>query len=156
MPRPVKFRIMDGYPGALVYKPAGVPKRDLEEMVLTFDEFEAIRLADHEGCYQEDAAARMGVSRQTFGNIIVAARRKIAACLVDGKALRIEGGFVEMTERRFTCEACGHGWALPFGTGRPQGCPACNSAAIHRAEDQRGQGRIGFSRGRRQYRGGQK
>lgn len=79
-------------PTVPVFKPAGIPARDLEEVALTLDEFEALRLADYEGLYQEAAALRMGVSRQTFGRIVEAARKKVADALVNGKALRIEGG----------------------------------------------------------------
>ena len=56
------------------------------------DEIEAMRLADLEGMYQEQAAERMDVSRQTFGRIITSAHRKVAEALVEGKALRIDGG----------------------------------------------------------------
>lgn len=69
---------------------------DLEEVRLTLDEFEAVRLAGLEGLYQEDAAIKMNVSRQTFGNILSSAHRKIADCLVNTKALKIDGGSVQM------------------------------------------------------------
>ena len=72
------------------FKPAGIPLRVLEEVVLAADEVEAIRLANLEGMYQEEAAAAMGISRQTFGRIISSANKKIAEGLVKGKALRIE------------------------------------------------------------------
>ncbi len=77
---------------ASIFKPAGVPVRYLDEVVLSLDEFEALRLADFEGLYQEQAALRMEVSRPTFGRIIDIARRKVAEALVHGKALRIDGG----------------------------------------------------------------
>ncbi|MFA5094990.1 MAG: DUF134 domain-containing protein [Candidatus Omnitrophota bacterium] len=96
MARPCKCRRVSGPPGSYYYKPAGIPVRLLEEVNLTMDEFEAIRLSDLEGMYQEHAAQKMNVSRQTFGNIIESARRKIANAITRGKALRIEGGFVEM------------------------------------------------------------
>ena len=95
MPRPLKCRRVCGSPVSPVFKPAGVPRTELLEIALSFDEFEAIRLADHQGLYQEDAAASMNVSRQTFGNILAAAHFKIAECIVKGRALRIEGGVVE-------------------------------------------------------------
>ncbi len=63
---------------------------ELEEMTLTMDEVEALRLADHEGLYHEDAAQRMQISRATFGRILEGARKKIADVIVNGKALRIE------------------------------------------------------------------
>ncbi len=71
------------------FKPAGIPLRDLEEVVLETDELEAIRLANFEGMYQEEAAAAMEISRQTFGRIITSANKKIAEGLVKGKALRL-------------------------------------------------------------------
>ena len=62
---------------------------------LTLDELEAVRLADFDGLYQEDAAKKMNISRQTFGNIIERAHKKIADVLLHAKALKIEGGTVE-------------------------------------------------------------
>ena len=92
MPRPFKYRRVCGTPGADYFKPRGIPLSDLQEVGLTIDEFEAIRLADLEGLYQEDAAKKMAISRQTFGNIVAAAHKKIADAIVNGKALKIEGG----------------------------------------------------------------
>ena len=67
----------------------------LEEVSLTFDEIEAMRLADLENLYQEQVATRMGVSRQTVGRILVSARKKVAEALVKGKAIRLEGGQIQ-------------------------------------------------------------
>jgi uncharacterized protein len=121
----------------------------LTEVVLAFDELEAIRLSDLEGRYQEDAAAEMGVSRQTFGRIIEAAHRKVAEALCHGKALQIAGGIVEIMEtRRFTCSACSHNWEVPYGVGRPSACPECRSVNVHRSLEDRGHGG-GCGRGRR-------
>ena len=66
---------------------------------MTLDEFEAMRLADLDGRYQEQAAEQMNVSRPTFSRIIDSAHRKMADALVHGKALRIEGGPVQVTGR---------------------------------------------------------
>ena len=79
-----------------MFHPAGIPVRGLDEIVLTLDEFEAIRLADLEGLYQEQAAERMIVSRPTFGRILAAAHRKVAEALAHGKVLKIEGGTIRM------------------------------------------------------------
>jgi predicted DNA-binding protein (UPF0251 family) len=107
----------------------------LHEVALSVDELEAMRLADLEGLYQGEAAERMEVSRPTFARIVEAARRKVAGALVEGRALRIGGGPVALAgERRFRCGACGHGWSLPFGTGRPTGCPACDASAFRRTD----------------------
>lgn len=132
MSRPVRCRKIGEMPQMTAFKPAGVPGRELEEIALTLDEFEAIRLADFVGLYQEDAAQQMGVSRQTFGNMLAAAHHKIAACLIEGKMLRIEGGKIEMKERQFKCAACQHVWQVPCGTGRPTVCPTCQSSDVHR------------------------
>jgi predicted DNA-binding protein (UPF0251 family)/predicted Fe-Mo cluster-binding NifX family protein len=99
MPRPCKCRRVCGNPQADYFKPRGVPLTNLEEIVITLDEFEAVRLADLEGLYQEDAAKKMNVSRQTFGNIIESAHKKIADAIINARALRIKGGIVKMTQK---------------------------------------------------------
>ncbi len=142
MPRPKCCRRIDGEPPCGIFKPAGVPAKLLEEIILTMDEFEAVRLADFDGLYQEQAAARMNVSRQTFGRIIAEARGKVARVLVEGLALRIEGGVIDMADGRiFSCRQCGHKWNEPYGTGRPASCPGCRSRNIARAEEDRGAGK---------------
>ena len=70
----------------------------LAEVALELDELEALRLADLDGLYQADVALRMGVSRQTVGNILERAHRKIADALLNGKALRIAQSIAETTE----------------------------------------------------------
>lgn len=92
MPRPCCRRHVGCAPDAIYFKPAGVPLHRLEEVVLPLDELEALRLADLNGQYQEQAAAQMKISRATFARIIEVARRKVADALINGKALRIEGG----------------------------------------------------------------
>ena len=96
MPRPRNCRRVALLPQSDYFKPRGIPLSVLEQIVLTVDEFEAIRLADMEGMYQADAAEKMGISRQTFGRIIESAHKKIAEALVQGKALKIEGGQFRM------------------------------------------------------------
>jgi predicted DNA-binding protein (UPF0251 family) len=119
----------------------------LEEIILTVDEFEAIRLADLEGLYQEQAAEKMNISRPTFGRIIESAHKKVAEALVRGRALKIEGGEFEMAGmKKFKCYDCQHIWELPYGTGRPENCPSCKSGDIHRAEEDGANAR-GFGRG---------
>jgi len=97
MPRPRHFRRIGCLPQANFYKPRGIPLAILQHVNLTFDELEAVRLADLEGLYQEQAAQKMNISRQTFGRIVESAHKKIADALVNGKALSIEGGPFELT-----------------------------------------------------------
>ncbi len=135
MPRPRRCRTIGGPPGCLQFKPAGIPASRLTEQVLGIDELEAIRLADLEGLYQEQAAEKMKVSRQTFGRIVSEARRKVAEALVAGMVLRIEGGEIEVAEvRAFRCMECEHEWRAPFGTGRPEGCPSCSGKYFRRID----------------------
>lgn len=98
MPRPKCCRNVSGNPDKNYFKPRGIPAIELEEVVLDLDEFEAIRLADYEQLYQEEAAALMKISRQTFGRIIQTAHKKIADVLIHGKALKIEDGEVSINE----------------------------------------------------------
>jgi uncharacterized protein len=144
MARPRHCRRVSSVPESNYFKPRGIPLSMLEEVILTVDEFEAVRLADLECLYQEQAAERMKVSRQTFGRIIDSAHRKVAEALVKSKALKIEGGEFEMAAmRKFKCDGCQHSWKLPYGTGRPESCPSCKSGDIHRAEEDRGYARGG-------------
>ncbi len=99
MPRPKCFRRVCGMPDKNYFKPRGIPVSMLEEVVLRLDEFEAIRLADHEQLYQEEAAKLMSISRPTFGRIVEEAHKKIADALINGKALKIEGGDVAFEEK---------------------------------------------------------
>jgi len=139
MVRPKNCRRIHFIPGSNYFKPRGIALHMLEEIILTVDEFEAIRLSDLEGLYQEQAAKSMGISRQTFGRIIESAHKKVADSLVQGKALKIEGGVIEMASmRKFACSDCQHSWEIPYGTGRPQDCPSCKSGNIHRAGDDKG------------------
>ena len=116
MPRPLNPREIEGLPETTWFKPAGVPMRQLEEIVLSFDELEALRLADAEGLYQEEVAERMKVSRPTVGRILAAARGKVADALVHGKAIRVEGGTVTVRG------GCGRGHGRGGGRRHRGGC----------------------------------
>ena len=72
------------------FKPCGMPRANLDFVLLTKDEMEAIRLADYKGMYQEEAAKEMEISRPTFSRILNSARKKIATALLEGKAIEIE------------------------------------------------------------------
>lgn len=92
MSRPVQTRKIEFVPRITFFKPAGVPRAGLEEVLLTLDELEALRLADLNGLYQEKAAQKMAISRSAFARILESARKKVADALVHGKCLRLEGG----------------------------------------------------------------
>ena len=97
--RPKKTRWIKCEPGERCFKPLCKPLSELEGVHLTLDEFEAVRLADLEGCEQEYAAKKMRISRPTFSRIIASARQKVADGLVNIKAIKIEGGCCKITGR---------------------------------------------------------
>lgn len=141
MARPHKCRRISRLPDNPYFKPAGIPLRQLKDITLTLDEYEALRLADLEKMYHESAAKEMGISRQTFGNILTNAHQKVADSIVNGKAIKIEGGVYQMDGIRiFCCRDCHHEWQLPFGTGRPRNCISCKSINIHRSPAGQGNG----------------
>ncbi len=139
MSRPPKCRRVEYMPELTYFKPAGVPVSELEEVCLTVEELEAIRLKDLLGLEQESCAERMGVSRPTYHRILTAARTKIAEALVEGKAIRVEGGHFEIVMRRLKCYSCGNQWELPTGAGHCRSeitCPKCAGREVLRINEQ--------------------
>ncbi len=107
MPRPPKERRVEYIPENKYFKPAGVPGRELDEVCLMIEEVEAIRLKDLGGLNQEECAERMNVSRPTFQRVLTEARRKIADALIQGKAIRFQGGDYRLAENYIHCSRCG-------------------------------------------------
>lgn len=105
MPRHPKCRQVESEPLVTYFKPAGIPRHALEELTLSVDELEAIRLKDREGLNQEECAQRMHVSRPTFQRILITARNKLAEAVIDGKAIRIEGGHYRIGPKK-ACSFC--------------------------------------------------
>jgi predicted DNA-binding protein (UPF0251 family) len=95
MARPFKCRKVVSEPRTYYFKPRAAPLCELEEITLQLDEFQAIKYAELDRKDQTAAAADMKISRQTFGNILASARRKLADAVVNGKALKINGGPVK-------------------------------------------------------------
>ncbi len=130
MPRPPKLRRVEFIPQVTVFKPAGVWLRDQEEEVLKVEELEAIRLKDLEGLEQEECAERMQVSRPTFQRVLSSAREKVARALVEGKAIRFEGGAYRLALGQFRCGACSYEFEAPFAAaerGIDPACPHCGA-----------------------------
>ncbi len=112
MPRPRCRRTVGYLPSVTYFKPAGVRISDLDEVLIGHDELEAIRLKDLVGLPQEDAAKEMNVSQPTFHRLILSAHKKLADAVVSGKALKIEGGNINIGED--VLPPCGH-WRLRCG-----------------------------------------
>ena len=134
MVRPRKDRFVAFKPHVSYFKPRGIPMLALDEVKLTVDEREAIRLSDLLGLSHEQAGQQMGVSRATFGRIIQRARQVIADALIHGKAINVEGGNYQIadTGRVFSCRECKFQWEEPCGTGKPACCPSCSKEDVHR------------------------
>lgn len=78
-----------GRPSSSYFKPAGKRITELEEIILTMPEFEAIRLIDFKEISQEEASKNMQVSQPTLSRILKSARKKISDSIINGKAIRI-------------------------------------------------------------------
>ena len=126
------WRKVASIPQVTFFKPAGVPLANLEEVTLTVEEAESLRLKDLEGLEQEACAEKMHVSRSTFARVLTSARRKVAQALLNGKAIRIEGGNFELAFRSFRCMN-GHEWKIPFEVftrSQPKECPTCRTLSF--------------------------
>ena len=126
MSRPEKERIVFKPPLFAAFKPIGVASKLLGQTLLSLDEFEAIRLADHEGVSHSEAADEMEISRPTFTRLIEKARKKIADFLIQGKLLTIEGGNIHFRNNIIQCANCGHMFNINIKTSLVE-CPECNS-----------------------------
>ncbi len=133
MPRPRRFRRVWFNPDITYFKPAGVRLTQLNETILTIEELESIRLKDFENLDQIKAAKKMNISQPTFQRVLTTARKKIADALVNGKAIRIQGGTFKMMQQPGMGRGPGRGMGRgrgggPFAAG-PGGictCPKCN------------------------------
>lgn len=147
MPRPPKRRYVEFMPEICYFKPVGVPMLQLLEATLGVDQLEALRLKDLEGLSQEECAERMNLGQSTFQRILSRARRNLTRAIVEGRAIRIEGGNYKLIARTFQCAECGFRWEQEPGENEepPKVCPACGSEAIR----PRWHGRHGRRRGQR-------
>ena len=129
----MKLRCVAQLPSVAFFKPVGIPASALEEVCLSVEEAESIRLKDLSRLEQEECARLMHVSRPTFHRILESAREKLADALVNGKAIQIEGGNFGLRQSRFRCNNGGHEWDVPFevlARRVPLSCPVCSSASV--------------------------
>lgn len=126
MARPKNNRIVYEPPFYTEFKPAGMSSKSLEEVVLSLDEFEAIRLADLIGMSHEEAANEMEISRSTFSRLIVKSRKKIAEYFFQGKLLTIDGGNIHFRKNIIQCSNCGCMFKINIEVSMTE-CPECHS-----------------------------
>lgn len=133
--RPTKWRRIEQMPVCRLFAPTGGEDGSKGEISIKVEELEAIRLKDLEGLEQEDCAERMQVSRPTYQRILLSAREKVADCLVNGKALRIEGGNYTRNICPARCLDRGKEWQASYenlgsGEGGGVSCPSCHSGNV--------------------------
>jgi predicted DNA-binding protein (UPF0251 family) len=139
MPKPKKPRKVSFIPTTTYFKPQGVPLSSIKEVNLTLDELEAVRLVDLEGLEQITAAGKMKISQSTLQRILKKARKKNAGALVEGKAIKVEGGEVVMPRLgRGVGRGRGRGrMGGPYAAGPLGICvctnPECKKTAPHQA-----------------------
>lgn len=137
MARPNKVKFIDFEPSVVYFKPQGVPLNELENVDLTYEELEAIRLFDLENLNQIESAEKMGIHQSTFQRVISKARQKISNALVNGKAIKIIGGNYKMPNRDGTGPlGGGFGRARDLGRMQPETqnkcvCTNCKYEEIH-------------------------
>jgi len=98
MPRPIRKREINARPRITYFKPAGISLKQLDEIILFYEELEAMRLKDLVGKSQDESAEYMGISQPTFHRLLNRARKKIVEALLNGKAIRVKGGHYTVKE----------------------------------------------------------
>jgi predicted DNA-binding protein (UPF0251 family) len=135
MARPKKWRRVTVIPTVSRFEPAGVSVRGLEDVCLTVEEVEAMRLKHLEGLHQNECADSMHVSRATFQRVLHSAHRKATDALSGGKALCIKGGDFGLAWQPLRCTGDGHEWSVAFEalvSGGAPVCPRCGGSAVIR------------------------
>ncbi|MBT6337754.1 MAG: DUF134 domain-containing protein [Desulfobacula sp.] len=116
MPRPKRPRHILSRPIASKFKPTGIDSK--EEIILSLEEFEAIRLIDYEGMDQSQAAEVMNVSRQTVGRILKIGRYKLSKSIVEAFRLKVSGGCYKIHGNRKGKGRKGGGYGMGRGRNR--------------------------------------
>ena len=131
MVRPTRVRRIFFQPDVTYFKPARIPMVNLKETVLSFDELEAIRLIDSEKMEQHKAGEKMKISQSTLSRLLRTGRKKLADAIINGQAIKIQGGNFKMAQPRggrFRAPASGGGGRMGGFAAGPGGickCPKC-------------------------------
>ena len=134
MARPRRDRRIAFQPDVTYFKPAGVPMMHLKETMLSFDELEALRLMDSEGLDQNESAKKMKISQSTLSRLLKEGRKKLTDAIIQGNAIKIQGGNFKMVQP--SGRGLGMGKGRGFGSGGRMGgfgagpggncvCPKC-------------------------------
>ncbi len=126
MARPKNNRSVFEPPLYKIFAPQGGERIPLEQVRISLDEFEAVRLADYSGLSHEEASESMKISRSTFSRLIEKARKKTADLVINGKQLIIEGGSVHFRNNIIKCLDCKSLYKTKIEECVTE-CPACHS-----------------------------
>ncbi len=96
--RPKKVRYIQLMPKVTQFSPRGKPGRP-DEILLTIDQYEALKLADYQGFDQTQGAIVMKISRASFGRILRSGRKRVADAIVNGKIIKIGVGDTQIGVR---------------------------------------------------------
>ena len=140
MSRNKKERAVDLPPLFTSFKPVGIAGRYLENIVLTLDEYEAIRLVDYLGFNHIEAAESMCISRPTFTRLLEKARHKLSKMLITGSMVSIGGGNVHFKKNIIKCNNCEQMFKININEYIDR-CPNCNSEEIYNMAGGFGHGR---------------
>lgn len=130
MSRPIKPRKVSFVPENNYFIPLGKTKCQVEEIQIKVEELEAMRLKDAENLSQEECAAKMQISRQTFQLIIDEARKKMVNALIEGKAISIQGGNYTLHVCKYKCRVCGREFNEKYEI-EIHICPNCHHQGIN-------------------------
>ena len=129
MPRPQNKRIIHEPPVFTDFKPKGIRNYKLDEVTLSLDEFEAIRLADYQKLSHEEAAIEMKISRPTFTRLVEKARYAMADFILNGKRLSIAGGNIHFKNNIIECVECKNTFKVSIKENLEE-CPNCKSSNL--------------------------
>jgi len=160
MVKPKKERKVLYPPRFYFFKPAGIPASKLESVNLTVDEYEAIRLVDIEKLNHLESAKSMEISRPTFTRLLDSAHKKIGSAIVNGYAIRIEGGSFVFVNNAYRCRKCGYEWDMKTDEQKrdsdiEENCPSCKEDDVENMEEmlKKHNPDFGHGRGGRSWRG---
>lgn len=130
MARPIKVRIVEFFPEIEYFVPVGKCRGEVTEKRIKVEELEAMRLKDIKKLSQSECAKKMGISRQTFQNILESARKKVATALTEGYAINISGGHYTNRDSVFKCRKCKEEYKLKYEHEKHE-CPKCGSQKVY-------------------------
>jgi uncharacterized protein len=128
MSRTKKNRFIQMAPHFSGFKPLGVQRKSGIEVLINFEEYEALKLCDYELMTQAEAAEMMNISRPTFTRVYESVRRKIAKAFIEGSSIHFEGGNVEIVSW-YKCDHCKISFTIPDNEARC--CPFCKTELLN-------------------------